>query len=269
MNPSAKHSRKNKGQSIVELIFLVPLFLALAIGAIEFSFMLILDLRVSQLSREAANAAIRDCSDAKYPVNPSADLNADGIVNSADDAILVSSYGTNYPAGDLDGNGVVGPGDRDILQSMMGQTALTYGSQAQSMQSCLQSIVDDISNRAVDVLKDFSNRPSVSPPGSNPNFRSVRGWVALTAYAVDPLMPVDNQTPIKISQAITLNKLPSDSRADALIQRMTTMAADDIIRAKRTPIFIAETNYQYSPISPIQGLVGVLLPENLYESTLS
>jgi len=53
--------RGKKGQAALEFIFGIPLLLTFFMALIEFSALLIHEHRVSALSREAANAAFRDC----------------------------------------------------------------------------------------------------------------------------------------------------------------------------------------------------------------
>lgn len=61
MNPFDM-KRNKRGQAIIELAVMLPLFLAIVLGAIEYSNMFMTSLRASNLSRQVANAAFRDCA---------------------------------------------------------------------------------------------------------------------------------------------------------------------------------------------------------------
>ena len=52
----------SKGQSLVEFGILLPFFLTLIFGIIEYSHMFMMGLKVSNLSRAVTNAAFRDCA---------------------------------------------------------------------------------------------------------------------------------------------------------------------------------------------------------------
>ncbi len=66
MNHFKKNTRLKKwnsrGQSLVELGIALPLFLGILFGIVELSNMLMMSLRVSNLSREIANVTFRDCT---------------------------------------------------------------------------------------------------------------------------------------------------------------------------------------------------------------
>lgn len=63
MNPFKRSPiYQQRGQSLVELGLLLPLFLAIIFGAVEYSSMFMTALRSSNLSRAAANNAFRDCA---------------------------------------------------------------------------------------------------------------------------------------------------------------------------------------------------------------
>lgn len=71
MNLFKKNSRKSKGQALVEFALVMPVLLIYLLGAAEFSNMFMTALRVSNLSREAANIAFRDCSYYSIPLGTS------------------------------------------------------------------------------------------------------------------------------------------------------------------------------------------------------
>lgn len=51
-----------RGQSLTELAILLPFFVTLILGTVEYSNMFMTSLRASNLSREIANASFRDCA---------------------------------------------------------------------------------------------------------------------------------------------------------------------------------------------------------------
>lgn len=51
-----------RGQAIVELALILPLLLVIVFGTVEYSHMFMTALRASNLSREIANTAFRDCA---------------------------------------------------------------------------------------------------------------------------------------------------------------------------------------------------------------
>jgi hypothetical protein len=59
MNPFKFNN--SRGQSLLELAFIIPIFMAIVFGIIEFTNMYMTSLRASNLSRAIANGAFRDC----------------------------------------------------------------------------------------------------------------------------------------------------------------------------------------------------------------
>ena len=51
-----------RGQALIELALMLPIFLAIVLGTVEYSNMFMTSLRASNLSRQIANAAFRDCA---------------------------------------------------------------------------------------------------------------------------------------------------------------------------------------------------------------
>ena len=102
MNPFKFNKR---GQSAVELGFMLPVLVTIVLGIIELSNFITFSLRASNLSREIANAAFRDCgflSDSSLPscLQTSADRvrdHADFIFNNFTNlgAVVVSAYESN------------------------------------------------------------------------------------------------------------------------------------------------------------------------------
>jgi len=58
----------------------------------------------------------------EIPICIRADINGDGRVNAQDLAIVLSYWGTNYPAADLTNDGKVGPADMSIILACWGAT---------------------------------------------------------------------------------------------------------------------------------------------------
>ncbi len=52
----------SRGQSLVEFALLLPFFLIIVFGIVEYSHMFMVSLKASNLSRAVANAAFRDCA---------------------------------------------------------------------------------------------------------------------------------------------------------------------------------------------------------------
>ena len=134
MNPFRKLN--NRGQALMELAFMMPVFVTIIFGVIELSNYLTFSLRASNISREIANAAFRDCgflSDSSLPgcLQSSADRvreHADFIFNDFTNlgAVIVSTYEANPP--DLAGQESAGAGgylsrydvnlvDQDVLST--------------------------------------------------------------------------------------------------------------------------------------------------------
>ena len=64
MNATSEKKKRNpSGQVLIEIVMALPIFFVFIYGIAEFSNLLVQAQRVSSLSREAANAAYRDCND--------------------------------------------------------------------------------------------------------------------------------------------------------------------------------------------------------------
>ena len=64
LDPRLKYSGMTnvRGQSLVEFAILLPLFLTIVFGIVEYSHMFMMSLKASNLSRAVANATFRDCA---------------------------------------------------------------------------------------------------------------------------------------------------------------------------------------------------------------
>jgi hypothetical protein len=115
MNPFKFNKR---GQAMVEFAFMVPVMVTIIFGVIELSNFLTFSLRASNISREIANAAFRDCGflstgSMSTCLQSSADRvreHADFIFNDFTNlgAVVVSTYEANPP--DLAGQETAGAG---------------------------------------------------------------------------------------------------------------------------------------------------------------
>ncbi len=105
MNPFRKN--RARGQSLVEVALLLPMFLVIVFGTVEYSNMFMTSLRASNISRAAANASFRDCaflnSSANVPcLNSTAGLASDEASQVLSDFGMVGTViATTYARNDL------------------------------------------------------------------------------------------------------------------------------------------------------------------------
>lgn len=93
-------------------------FLAVAVSALALTFVLPLTTQALTYG-EIVSGQQHPVGQGKVlgVMTPSPDINADGIVNSVDVAILLAHLGQNYPAADLNHDGAVNSLDFSILSS--------------------------------------------------------------------------------------------------------------------------------------------------------
>ena len=82
---------------MIEFLLTVPIVFSLVLALLEFSVLFVQIQRVSALSREAANAAFRDCSTLSNDPTPQLDACIDGILNpiSQGGASILSNFAAN------------------------------------------------------------------------------------------------------------------------------------------------------------------------------
>ena len=82
---------------MIEFLLTVPVVFGLVLAILEFSVLFVQIQRVSALSREAANAAFRDCSTLSNSPAPQLDACIDGILNpiSQGGASILSNFAAN------------------------------------------------------------------------------------------------------------------------------------------------------------------------------
>lgn len=82
---------------MIEFLISVPILFSLVLAILEFSVLFVQIQRVSALSREAANAAFRDCSTLSNVPTPQLDACIDGILNPINQggASILNNFAAN------------------------------------------------------------------------------------------------------------------------------------------------------------------------------
>ncbi|MDD5216978.1 MAG: pilus assembly protein [Candidatus Omnitrophica bacterium] len=94
MNPFRKNGIISRGQATVEFAILLPVVISAVLGAVELSNMYLMSLRVSNMSRQAANIAFRDC--AYLPDNNQSSCLANIVSEIRDEGdLLLNSFSAN------------------------------------------------------------------------------------------------------------------------------------------------------------------------------